>query len=63
MDISRAKLNQKVIGKHFEGVGKIIFFKLSESGINRVYVDIELEDGRLISTPLDMVIPYGECSD
>lgn len=59
MTLSRAKLNQKVIGKQFEGIGKIIFFKLSESGINKVYVDVELEDGSIVSTPLDMVIPCG----
>lgn len=58
MDIARAELSQKVIGKQFEGVGIIRHFKMSESGLNRCYVDIELEDGSLISTPLDMVIPF-----
>jgi len=58
MDIRRAKLNQKVIGKQFKGVGIIRNFKMSESGLNRCYVDVEIEDGSVISTPLDMVIPY-----
>jgi len=58
MDIARAELNQKVIGKQFEGVGIIRHFKMSESGLNRVYVEVELKDGGVISTPLDLVIPF-----
>jgi hypothetical protein len=58
MDISKAKLDQKVIGKQFKGVGIIRHFKMSESGLNRCYIDVELEGGNIISTPLDMVIPF-----
>jgi len=40
MDISKAKLDQKVIGKQFKGVGIIRHFKMSESGLNRCYIDV-----------------------
>lgn len=58
MDIARAKLNQKVLGKHFKGIGTIVHFKISETGFNRYYVEVELEDGKIVNTPLDMVIPF-----
>ena len=62
MDIGKAHLNQKVVGSAFDGIGIIVNFRLSNSGLNRCYVDIQLENGNIISTPLDMVIPLNRKS-
>ena len=56
MKIENSELGQAVIGKQFKGVGKITNFWLSEA--NRCYVDVELENGGISSTPLDLVINY-----
>ena len=50
------RLSTKVIGKQFDGTGEIIYFWLSDTG--REYVDVELQDKGVISTPIDMVRPF-----
>lgn len=56
MDIKNAELGTEVIGRQIQGVAKIVHFWLSDA--NRCYVDCEQTDGKVISTPLDMVIKY-----
>lgn len=58
MKLERAELNQKIISRQFKGVGIIKYFRMSSSGLNRCYVDVELENGNLISVPLDAVAPF-----
>jgi hypothetical protein len=56
MEERHISLNSEVIGKQFNGIGKVVYFWLSETG--REYVDVEIEDKMIISTPIDMVRPF-----
>lgn len=58
MDIGVAKIGMKVLQPSTGDVGIIISFKMSESGLNRIYVEIELLDGSVVSRPLDLLCKW-----
>lgn len=56
MKLENAEIGMRVLQPSTGDVGMITHLSLSTSGLNRIYADLELDDGNLVHRPLDLLM-------
>jgi hypothetical protein len=58
MKLEKAEIGMKVLQPSTGDVGVITHLSMSKSGLNRVYADLELDNGDLVCRPLDLLLQF-----